>query len=72
MSAQTQSTNIAIFTRACWLAGFSFGTVVRSCRRAGASQDQITTAMKIYDAEESAMARTVIVDCGAHLDRRQT
>jgi hypothetical protein len=70
MSNQTRSTNIAIFTRACWLAGFSLAGVMRSCRRAGATQAEIASAVLIYTADQNALVRVPIIQHGAHLDRR--
>ena len=70
MSAQTRSTNIAIFTRACWLAGYDLATVIRSCRKAGASNEEIRKAVDIYVADTNAMLFVAIIERGAHLDRR--
>lgn len=70
MTNRTRSTNVAIFTRACWLAGFSLDAVIRSCRRAGASEAEIANAVNLYVSADFAMKRSVIVDYGAHLDRR--
>lgn len=72
MSDHTRSINIAIFTRSCWLAGFSLGAVVRSCRRCGATEAEVGKAVSLYVAADFAMRRSVIADHGAHLDRRAT
>ena len=70
MSNHTRSTNIAVFTRACWLAGVSLANVIRSCRRSGLSQDEIAHAVSIYIAGDNAMVSSSIIQNGAHLDRR--
>lgn len=70
MSNHTRSTNIAIFTRSCWLAGFSLDAVIRSCRRSGASETEIGKAVSIYASAEFALRLSGIVERGGHLDRR--
>jgi hypothetical protein len=70
MSNHTRSTNIAIFTRSCWLAGFSLDAVIRSCRRCGATETEIGKAVVLYASSEFALRGSVIVERGAHLDRR--
>ncbi|TIW28718.1 MAG: hypothetical protein E5V63_04375 [Mesorhizobium sp.] len=70
MSANIRSANIAIFTRCCWLAGFSLASVIRSCRKAGAGDEEIAKAVSIYIAGDNAMVRCGIIERGAHLDRR--
>lgn len=70
MSTHTRDTNIAIFTRTCWLAGVSLDGVIRSCRRAGATETEIGKAVGIYVSADFALRRCGIVERGAHLDRR--
>ncbi|WP_292411434.1 hypothetical protein [Mesorhizobium sp.] len=70
MSANIRSANIAIFTRCCWLAGFSLASVIRSCRKAGADDEEIANAVSIYIAGDNAMVRKPVIQQGAHLDRR--
>ena len=70
MSNRTRTTNIAIFTRSCWLAGFSLDAVIRSCRWSGASESEIGHAVSVYASANFALRLSGIVEQGTHLDRR--
>lgn len=68
--AHIRSINIAIFTRACWLAGYDLETVARSCRKSGATEAEVGRAINLFIADDVAMAFVDIIEQGAHLDRR--
>jgi hypothetical protein len=72
MSDRTRSINIAIFTNALWLGGFPLETVIRSCRKSGATDAEIGRAMSLYASADFALQHCGIIERGAHLDRRAT